>query len=193
MPNTAHEAELVVVGGGPAGYAAAFLAADLGMKVTMIDAAERPGGVCLHVGCIPSKALLHLARVITEVREIEACGIRFAKPEIDLNTLRMWKDRVVQTLANGILELCKRRGVQLIRAVARFEDSHTLILDPPSPAKMRFQHAILATGSRPATLPGLDLKSQRVMDSTAALRLESIPKTLLVIGGGYIGLELGTA
>jgi dihydrolipoamide dehydrogenase len=193
MPNTAHEAQLVVVGGGPAGYAAAFLAADLGMKVTMIDAAERPGGVCLHVGCIPSKALLHLARVITEAREIESCGIRFAKPEIDLNALRTWKDRVVQTLANGILELCKRRGVQLIRAMARFEDSHTLTLDPPNPAKMRFQHAILATGSRPATVPGLDLKSPRVMDSTAALRLETIPKTLLVIGGGYIGLELGTA
>src|SRR5262249_12238954 len=159
-----------------------------GMKVTMVDAAERPGGVCLHVGCIPSKALLHIARVISETREIESCGIRFAKPEIDCNALRAWKDRVVTTLAKGLQELCKRRGVQWIRATAKFRDSQTLILDPPDPGDLRFRHAILATGSRPVKVPGLDLQSPRVMDSTAALRLETVPKSLLVIGGGYIGL-----
>jgi dihydrolipoamide dehydrogenase len=162
------------------------------MKVTMIDAAERPGGVCLHMGCIPSKALLHLARVITETREAEACGVHFGKPKIDLDALRQWKDRVIGTLASGVTELCKRRGVELIRAVARFENSHTLRLDPPKPAELQFKHAILATGSRPATVSGLDLKSSRVLDSTSALRLENLPETLLVIGGGYIGLELGT-
>jgi dihydrolipoamide dehydrogenase len=187
------ESELVVIGGGPGGYAAAFLAADLGVQVTMIDAAERPGGACLHVGCIPSKALLHVARVIAETREVESCGIKFGKPKIDLDALRQWKDKLVATLAGGITELCKRREVTLIRARAIFENSQTVRLDPPNPAEVRFQHAILATGSSPTVLPGLDLKSPRVMDSTGALRLEEIPETLLVIGGGYIGLELGTA
>src|SRR2546422_5708011 len=111
--NSTRDAELVVIGGGPGGYAAAFLAADLGMKVTMIDAAERPGGVCLHMGCIPSKALLHVARVITETREAEACGVKFGKPKIDLEALRRWGKKVVDTLASGVIELCKRRGVEL--------------------------------------------------------------------------------
>jgi dihydrolipoamide dehydrogenase len=190
--NSAREAELVVIGGGPGGYAAAFLAADLGMKVTMIDAAERPGGVCLHMGCIPSKALLHVARVITEAREAEACGIKFGKPKTDLEALRRWGKKVVDTLASGIVELCKRRKVELIQARAQFENSQTIRLDPPQPGEIHFQHAILATGSHPATLRGVNLQTPRLMDSTAALRLEEIPETLLVIGGGYIGLELGT-
>jgi dihydrolipoamide dehydrogenase len=193
MLNETREVELVVVGAGPGGYAAAFHAADLGMKVVMVDAGERPGGTCLHIGCIPSKALLHIARIITEAREIEPCGIRFGSPQIDLDVLRAWKERVVQALSNGLAELCKRRRVERIKATARFQDSSTLILDPPIPPRLRFKQAILATGSRPAAVRGLDLASSRVMDSTAALRLEALPATLLVIGGGYIGLELGTA
>lgn len=201
-PTETRECELVVIGAGPGGYAAAFLASDLGLRVTMIDAAARPGGTCLHVGCIPSKALLHLARVIGDAQAIESCGIVFGKPKIDLESVRRWKDQLVTNLSRGLIELCKRRRVEVIRARAVFENSETIRLEPvnerdqqgsDTSQTIRFGHAILATGSTPVALPGLELESPRVMDSTAALELRDIPKSLLVIGGGYIGLELGTA
>jgi dihydrolipoamide dehydrogenase len=184
------ESELVVIGAGPGGYAAAFLAADKGMKVALIDAAERPGGACLHVGCIPSKALLHVARLITDAREGKACGVHFAPPRIDVAGVRGYWMKVVDTLAKNLTELCKRRKVELIQARASFEDSQTLKLD--NGTRRRFQHCILALGSSPTRLPNLSLDSPRVMDSTGALRLEEVPASLLVVGGGYIGLELGT-
>src|SRR5947207_980453 len=188
MPD-ATESDLVVLGAGPGGYAAAFLAADKGMKVTLIDAAEKPGGTCLHVGCIPSKAILHAAKLITDVRDGEQWGIHFAKPKIDLPALRNQGNKIVDTLAKNLLELCKRRKVEVVRARAVFGDSQTLELDDGS--RRRFQHCIIAVGSSPTTPGSLKLDSPRVMDSTAALRLEEVPATLLVVGGGYIGLELG--
>jgi dihydrolipoamide dehydrogenase len=183
------ESELVVIGAGPGGYAAAFLAADKGMKVTMIDAAERPGGSCLHVGCIPSKALLHAAKLITDVREANHLGLTFDLKHIDIAGLRAYWQKVVDTMAKNLVDLCKRRHVELVRARATFADSHTLQLDDGS--RRSFRHCILATGSSPTRLPTLALDSPRVMDSTAALRFEVNPASLLVVGGGYIGLELG--
>jgi dihydrolipoamide dehydrogenase len=184
------ENELIVLGAGPGGYAAAFLAADRGMKVTMIDAAEKPGGSCLHVGCIPSKALLHAAKLITDAGEADVLGLHFERPKIDVAKLRaFWQNKVVDTLAKNLLDLCKRRQVEYVRARATFVDSQTLQLDNGS--RRRFRHCVLATGSSPARLPALSLDSPKVMDSTGALRLEDVPRTLLVVGGGYIGLELG--
>src|SRR5262245_3587649 len=182
--------ELVVVGAGPGGYAAAFLAADKGMQVTLIDAAEKPGCTCLHVGCIPSKALLHTAKLITEAREAPAFGVHFEPPRIDLDGVRGRWHKVVDTLAKNLQELCKRRKVEYVHARATFADSKTLQLD--NGTRRTFRHCVLATGSSPAAPQALSLPSKRVIDSTAALRLEEVPKTLLVVGGGYIGLELGT-
>jgi dihydrolipoamide dehydrogenase len=181
--------DLVVLGAGPGGYAAAFLAADKGMKVALIDAAEKPGGTCLHVGCIPSKALLHAAKLITDARDGEQWGIHFAKPKIDLAALRNQGNKIVDTLARNLAELCKRRNVEVVKARAAFADSQTLKLDNVS--QRRFKHCIIAVGSTPAIPGSFKLESPRVMDSTAALRLEEVPATLLVVGGGYIGLELG--
>ncbi len=190
MAGETHRADVLVIGGGPGGYTAAFRAADLGMRVALVEADERPGGVCLQRGCIPSKALLHAARLIAEAREAKAWGLSFQRPKIDLDALRGWKDGIVSRHVNGLMDLCKRRGVALIRGRAVFEDSGSVRVE--GGPRVAFGHAILATGSRPATVPGLDLQSPRVMDSTSALRLEEVPKTLLVVGGGYIGLELGT-
>jgi len=184
------DTQLVVLGAGPGGYAAAFLAADKGMQVTLIDADEKLGGVCLRRGCIPSKALLHAARLITDAHEAGSWGIKFNPPEIDLNTLRSAKDKIVDKLSNHLAELAKRRKVNWIRARATFEDSTTLALD--NGGRVRFQTCILATGSSPTRLPAFDLNSPRVLDSTSALQLPDVPTTLLVVGGGYIGLELGT-
>jgi dihydrolipoamide dehydrogenase len=181
--------ELTVIGAGPGGYAAAFLAADKGMKVTLISADEKPGGSCLHVGCIPSKALLHAAKLITDAREGKAWGLNFAPPQIDVAALRGQWMNVVDTLAKNLMELCKRRKVEFLRARATFENSTSLRLD--NGTSRRFQNCILAVGSSPARPPSLNLDSPRVMDSTGALRLEEVPATLLIVGGGYIGLELG--
>jgi dihydrolipoamide dehydrogenase len=183
------ENELAIIGGGPGGYAAAFLAADKGMKVTLIDAAERPGGTCLFVGCIPSKALLHTAKLITDARDAVPFGIRFAPPKIDVNGVRGHWQKVVDGLSKNLLELCKRRKVEFVRSRAVFVDSQTVQLSDGS--QRRFRHSILATGSLPALPGALGLKSPRVMDSAAALKLEDLPGSLLVVGGGYIGLELG--
>jgi dihydrolipoamide dehydrogenase len=185
----AGERELVVIGAGPGGYAAAFLAADKGIKTTLIEASERPGGACLLVGCIPSKALLHAAKLITDVRDAEGMGIRYSAPKIDLPALRNYTGKIVDTLSKNLLELCKRRKVEFVRARATFEDSHSLALDNGS--KLRFRHCVLATGSSPSQIPALKLESPRVLDSTSALRLEEVPASLLVVGGGYIGLEMG--
>jgi dihydrolipoamide dehydrogenase len=188
------ETDIVVIGAGPGGYPAAFSCADHGMKVTLVNAEEKPGGVCLHRGCIPSKALLHVAKLIQESREAVHWGVTFAAPKIDVDKLRSFKNSVVEKLVGGVGQLCQARGVAYINARATFADSNTLILQYPDgkAGQIKFQHAILATGSSPA-VPALFKKDDpRVMDSTGALLLEDIPKRLLVIGGGYIGLEMGS-
>jgi dihydrolipoamide dehydrogenase len=186
-------APLVVIGGGPGGYAAAFRAADLGLDVTLVDADDRLGGVCLLRGCIPSKALLHAAALVHEARAAEALGLRFPEPEIDLEQLRSWTGGVVDRLASGVGQLAKRRGVRVLRARARFRSDRELELEGEDvPSRLGFEHAILATGSEPAAPGALRSDDPRVMDSTSALRLETVPESLLVVGGGYIGLEMGS-
>lgn len=187
-----HKTDLLVIGGGPGGYTAAFRAADLGMQVALVEMDERPGGVCLLRGCIPSKALLHAAKLILETEEAKAFGLSFERPKIDLDALRGWKDGVLSHHVGGLMDLFKRRGVRLIRGRAAFENSGVVRVEGGEVSRVEFGHAIIATGSRPATFPGLDLQSPRVMDSTSALQIAEVPKALLVVGGGYIGLELGT-
>jgi len=185
---------IAVVGGGPGGYAAAFLAADLGLKVTLIDPEVNPGGVCLYRGCIPSKALLHVAKLIEESQQAKNWGIDFAAPKVDLVRLRGWKESVVKRLTGGLGQLSKQRKVQYVQGRAGFENSNTLRLSKAdgSQESLSFDRILLATGSRPAVIPALKIDSPRMMDSTGALDLQDIPKTLLVVGGGYIGLELGS-
>jgi dihydrolipoyl dehydrogenase len=185
---------IAVVGGGPGGYAAAFLAADLGLKVTLVDPEVNPGGVCLYRGCIPSKALLHVAKLIEESHQAKNWGIEFPDPKIDLGKLRGWKESVVGRLTGGLGQLSKQRKVQYIQGKAGFENSNTLRVTKTAGAeeKLTFDRIILATGSRPAVIPTLKMDSPRMMDSTGALDLKDIPKSLLVVGGGYIGVELGS-
>src|SRR5438445_6701879 len=185
---------IAVVGGGPGGYAAAFLAADLGMNVTLIDPEANPGGVCLYRGCIPSKALLHVAKLIEESHQAKNWGIEFSGPKIDLARLRSWKESVVKKLTGGLGQLSKQRHVQYVQGRAGFENPTTLRVSKSGGGEesLRFDRIILATGSRPAIVPTLKLDSPRMMDSTGGLNLEDIPGTLLVVGGGYIGLELGS-
>jgi dihydrolipoamide dehydrogenase len=185
---------IAVVGGGPGGYAAAFLAADLGMKVTLIDPEANPGGVCLYRGCIPSKALLHVAKLIEESRHAKHWGIEYGEPQIDLARLRGWKQSVVNKLTGGLGVLAKQRKVEYIQGRAALERANTLHISRTRGGEQSLtcDRMILATGSRPAMIPSLKLDSPRVMDSTSALDLSQVPETLLVIGGGYIGLELGT-
>jgi dihydrolipoamide dehydrogenase len=185
---------IAVVGGGPGGYAAAFLAADLGLKVTVIDPEANPGGVCLYRGCIPSKALLHVAKLIDESRHAKNWGIEYADPKIDLARLRSWKEGVVKKLTGGLGVLSKQRKVEYIQGRAAFENSNTLRVSKVSGGdeSLTFDRIILATGSRPSIIPAFKLDTPRIMDSTSALDLSDVPGTLLVIGGGYIGLELGT-
>src|SRR5579863_1373771 len=185
---------IAVVGAGPGGYAAAFLAADLGMTVTLIDPELNPGGVCLYRGCIPSKALLHVAKLIEESHRAANWGIEFAAPKIDLAQLRSWKEGVIKKLTGGLGLLSKQRKVRYVQGRAAFENSTTLRVTKSdgSTESLSFDLIILATGSRPAIVPALKLETPRMMDSTGALNLEDIPGTLLVVGGGYIGLELGS-
>ena len=194
MAKEDEKAEVAVVGAGPGGYPAAFLAADLGLDVTLIDPEEFPGGVCLYRGCIPSKALLHAARVITEAGEAANWGISYPKPDIDIGRLRAWKDGVVERFVSGLGQLSKMRKVKYIRGRATFAGPHTLeiIKSGGSTQKLSFEHAVIATGSRPATIPGINITSPHILDSTSALDLVSVPKSMLIVGGGYIGLELGT-
>jgi dihydrolipoamide dehydrogenase len=186
--------QVVVVGGGPGGYAAAFLAADLGLKVAIVDPEVNPGGVCVYRGCIPSKALLHVAKVVDESRHAAAWGIAFGEPKIDLAKLREFKNNVVKRLTSGTGLLAKSRKVQWVQGMAQLVDAHTLriALSAGGEETLNFEHAILATGSVPAVPPMLKVDDPRVMDSTGALDLPEIPASLLVVGGGYIGLELGS-
>ena len=188
------KSKLVVIGGGPGGYAAAFLAADLGMEVTLIDKEKNPGGVCLYRGCIPSKALLHVAKLIREADEATNWGIEFSKPKIDLDKLRTWKNNVVGKMTGGLGILSKQRKINYIQGTASFINSSALRIEKTEGGseEVNFENAIIATGSVIATIPFLNIESPRVLNSTTALDLPEIPKSLLVIGGGYIGLELGS-
>lgn len=185
--------QVAVIGAGPGGYAAAFAAADQGLRVTLIDEDARLGGVCLQRGCIPSKALLHAAQVLREARRAAGFGIEFGPPKIDLGKLRAWKNRVIEKLTGGLGQLARDRRITYLQGRASFESGTSLFVALAGGGRLRleFEHAILATGSRPVKLP-IAPDSPRVMDSTRALELEEIPKTLLVVGGGYIGLELAT-
>lgn len=195
MGEFTQDAEVLVIGAGPGGYAAAFRAADLGHDVTMVDVQGEAGGVCLFRGCIPSKSLLYAAGLLHDVQRAAEMGIRYAEPEIDLGQLRKWKDQVVAKLAKGMLGLCKKRGIEVIKARAGFEDSkHVRLYESDSDiSHIQFQHAVIATGSRPVALPGMEFKKDgRLWDSSRALELREIPEKLLIVGGGYVGVEMGS-
>lgn len=184
-------AEVVVLGAGPGGYTAAFRAADLGKKVVLIERYPNLGGVCLNVGCIPSKALLHAAKVVTEAQEMEHSGIAFGKPRIDIDKLRGWKENVVGRLTKGLAGLAKQRKVEVLQGAGKFASPHAIRVETPGGAKtVSFDYCIIAAGSRVAQIPGFPYEDARIMDSTGALKLEEIPGRLLVIGGGIIGLEM---
>jgi dihydrolipoamide dehydrogenase len=185
---------IAIIGGGPGGYAASFLAADLGLKVTLIDPELNPGGVCLYRGCIPSKALLHVAKLIDETRHAKNWGVEYADRKIDITALRSWKEGVIKKLTGGLGQLSKQRKVEYIQGRAAFENSNTLRVTRANGSEdsLTFDRIIIATGSRPAIIPSLKLDTPRMMDSTSALDISDVPGTLLVVGGGYIGLELGT-
>ena len=189
---------VVVLGGGPGGYAAAFLAADEGLEVVLVEAESKLGGTCLLRGCIPSKALLHVAKVLGEAQAMhEEWGVDFGAPKIDIDKVRARKEKVIETLTGGLGQLAKRRNVKVIRARGKFENSTTLLLEGSDPSipeggRLTFDYCVVATGSVPAMPPAFNIGSSRVMDSTGALALADIPEKLLVIGGGYIGLEMGT-
>ena len=185
--------EFVILGAGPGGYAAAFYAADKGKKVTLVEQNPRLGGICLNVGCIPSKALLHAAEILREARESANRGIEFGQPKIDVDKLRAWKESILDKLGQGISGLAKQRGVQVVHGRGHFEDSQTLRVETSEGQKfIRYEKAIIAVGSKPAMPNAFDLGNKRVMTSTEALELPDIPQDLLVVGGGYIGMELGT-
>jgi dihydrolipoamide dehydrogenase len=185
--------KLLVLGAGPGGYPAAFLAANLGMDVTLVDPEVNPGGVCLWRGCIPSKALLHVAQLMGEAREAKDFGVTFGEPEVDLDALRAWKDQVVAKLVRGLGQIGRARKVKHVRGLGRFSDAQTLRVSHDGELReVGFDAAIVATGSLPAIPPPLRLESPRVWDSTRALELPEVPRRLLVVGGGYIGLELGS-
>ena len=187
-------AQLVVIGAGPGGYAAAFLGADLGLDVVLVDPEPNPGGVCLYRGCIPSKALLHVAALIDESRRAEEWGVRFSAPDIDLDRLRRFKDEVVGKMTGGLGQLTQKRKIRYVQGRVRFERADALSIETVSgeSRSLGFRHAVVATGSSPARLAGFPEASERVLDSTSALELEDVPARLLVVGGGYIGLEMGS-
>ena len=192
MGDLVTEVDVAVLGGGPGGYSAAFRCAELGLETVVVDAGKRLGGACLYEGCIPSKALLHVAAVIGEAERAKEFGLDFGEPRITLDPLRKWKaERVVGRLSRGLASVAKAKGVQVVGGVGTFEDSRSIRVGGDEPQVLRFKHAIIATGSLPSRVPGLDLASERIMDSTAALEVSEIPERLLAIGGGYIGLELG--
>ena len=192
MGDLVREVDVVVIGGGPGGYSAAFRCAELGLETVVVDAGKRLGGACLFEGCIPSKALLHVAAVLGEAERAKEFGVDFGEPRISLDPLRKWKtERVIGKLARGLASVARGKNVEVVGGRAVFEDGRSLRVQGDEPQTIRFKHAIVATGSRPAPLPGLELTSERILDSTAALELPEIPERLLVIGGGYIGLELG--
>jgi len=186
-------AEVVVLGAGPGGYTAAFRAADLGKQVVLIEKHAALGGVCLNVGCIPSKALLHVARVITEAEEVSHHGVTFSKPRIDINKIRSWKESVVGKLTGGLAGLVKQRKVQVVRGVAKFSSAGSLLVETADGNKtITFDNCIVAAGSSVARIPGFPYDDPRIIDSTGALALADVPKRMLIIGGGIIGLEMAT-
>ena len=193
MSDKINKTQVAVIGAGPGGYPCAFLAADLGLEVTLIDPEENPGGVCLYRGCIPSKALLHAAKVITEADHASTLGIEFGRPKIELDKLRAWKDRVVQKLVGGLGQLSGKRNITYVRGRATFIDPNTLLIkkEDGGEERLTFEQAVVATGSRPSSIPSFP-ESPDILNSTSALDLPEIPGTMLVVGGGYIGLELGT-
>ncbi len=187
------ETQLLVIGGGPGGYPAALHAADHGMKVTLVDEDTKLGGVCLNRGCIPSKALLHAAKIIHEARDMAELGVSFGEPKLDLEKLRNFlQQKVIGKLTGGIAQLTKGRGVEVVKGHATFTDANTVQISGDTPTTIKFQNCIIATGSVPVVPKPWQLNDPRIMDSTAALLLPDVPKTLLVIGGGYIGLEIGS-
>jgi len=193
MGETSIETEVAIVGAGPGGYAAAFRAASLGLGVTLIDTGERPGGVCLYRGCIPSKALLEATELLARSQKAADWGFKFDEPEVDIDRLRKWKNQVVDRLTKGLMTLSEQRDVRFVQGEARFESPETIRLEDSEVDRVTFEHAILATGSRPIALPGVAFDERsRVMDARAALELPEIPERLLVVGGGYVGLELGS-
>jgi dihydrolipoamide dehydrogenase len=183
-----------VIGAGPGGYPAAFLAADLGLQVTLIDGEKNPGGVCVYRGCIPSKALLHVAKLLDEAKHASMFGVDFTEPRIDIDRVRAFKDGVVAKMTGGTGQLVKLRKIRYVQGRATIVDPHTVsvALNAGGEERITFDVGILATGSRPVTLPNLTISPERLLDSTSALDLANVPKSLLVVGGGYIGLELGS-
>jgi len=193
MGELAQDTELLVIGSGPGGYAAAFRAADHGMDVTLVDTAPRPGGVCLHKGCIPSKTLLFLSELIFDAARAQDMGVAFGSPRIDLAGMRRWKAEVIDRMAAGLAGLVRSRGVQTLRGRAEFEASDSVRLHDGEVSHVRFRKAVIAVGSRPIPFPGAPFApGGRIMSSTGALLLSDVPASLLVLGGGYVGLELGT-
>ena len=186
--------QMVVIGAGPGGYPAAFRAADLGLDVTLIDHEKNPGGVCLYRGCIPSKALLHVANIINESEHAKELGITYTKPKIDIKRVAKWKNEVVTKLTGGAGFLAKQRKINYIQGNAVFTDSNTLKVTKADGSEdtLTFENCVIATGSRPTEIPGIKVDNKKILNSKGALDLESIPKELLVIGGGYIGLEMGS-
>ena len=184
--------QVVVLGGGPGGYSAAFRAADLGLEVTLVESRETLGGVCLNVGCIPSKALLHVAKVIDDAAEMSSHGVTFGAPKIDLDQVRTWKDSVVGQLTGGLEGMAKMRKVKVVSGYGKFTGSNTLVVEGEKDSTtITFDNAIIAAGSKPVNLPFIP-QDDRVIDSTGALELKDVPEKLLVLGGGIIGLEMGT-
>ena len=195
MTADGRQPRVAVIGAGPGGYPAAFHAAELGMDVTLIDPEANPGGVCLYRGCIPSKTLLHVAALLGEVEDAADWGVSFGSPEIDLDRLRSWKDQVIAKMTGGLGLLTRARRVRFVRGFARFEGPGRLQIEPTDSGdakRLDFDFAVIATGSQPAAPPGFEINGERVLDSTSALELADVPDTLLVVGGGYIGLELGS-
>jgi dihydrolipoamide dehydrogenase len=185
--------EILVLGAGPGGYAAAFYAADRGKKVTLVEQHPRLGGVCLNYGCIPSKALLHATEILREMNDSAVRGIELGQPKVDLVKLRAWKEGILDKLGQGVKTLGQKRNVQLVHGRGHFEDSQTLRVETSDGQKfIKYEKAIIATGSKPAMPSAFDLGNRRIMTSTEALDVPEVPETLLVIGGGYIGMELGT-
>ena len=191
--NFSLQAEVLVLGGGPGGYTAAFRAADLGKKVVLVERYPTLGGVCLNVGCIPSKALLHSAQIIHETAESASTGVKFAPPEINLDKVRDHKNKVVKTLTMGLASMAKQRGVTVVQGVGRFASNKELVVSTAEGERsVTFDHAIIAVGSQPVKIPGFPNDDPRLIDSTGALELADIPKRLLIVGGGIIGLEMAT-
>ena len=185
--------DILVIGSGPGGYAAAFRAADLGRKVIIVDKDPTLGGVCLNRGCIPSKTLLHIAKVLEETESLKKMGVSFAKPKIDINTVRDWKNKIINQLSGGIAQMAKARKVETIEGVATFISDKEIQVERKSDKEnITFDHCIIAVGSSSSRIPGIPFDNKNVLTSKTALDIEKIPKNLLVIGGGYIGLEMGT-